>query len=235
MSKKLGLPGYRASAESAMVGRDIVLAKETGGHLHVDHIGYALTVDLVRFAKSWGAHVTSECTAHHFSLTEAEMEVSGTNAKINPPLASEADVAAVKAGLKDGTIDVIISDHAPYTVEEKARGFEKAPFGLIGLETTLAAAMTYLVDNGTLSLSETLAKLTINPARILYGVDRGHLSIGAVADITIFDLCSTWIPDSSKYQSKSRNCPFHGKQMKGRTIHTIVDGKFVVRDGVLVK
>ncbi|HHY46617.1 MAG TPA: dihydroorotase [Firmicutes bacterium] len=234
LANRLGYPGIPSSAETVMVARDIVLSKETGGHVHVCHVGYGATVDIIRFAKSWGANVTAEVTPHHFTLTEAAVAEKGTNAKINPPLAGPEDVEAIKKGLKDGTIDVIITDHAPYTPEEKSRSFTAAPFGLIGFETALSLVISELVDTGVLTLSEALAKLTINPCRILVGVDKGHLSVGADADLIVIDLNKKWVADPDKYQSKSRNCPYGGRTMKGKVDLTMVGGRIVVRDGALV-
>lgn len=226
----LGYFGMPASAETTMTARDIVLCREVGGRLHIDHVGYGSTVDMVRFGKAWGANVTAEVTPHHFTLTEDAIREKGTNAKINPPLATAEDVEAIKKGLKDGTIDVIITDHAPYTPEEKSQDFAAAPFGLIGMETALSLVISELVDTGVLTLPEALAKLTVNPCKVLAGVDRGHLSVGAVADVIMIDLNKTWVADPSKYQSKSRNCPYGGRIMKGKVDTVMVGGKIVVRN-----
>lgn len=228
-SRQLGYPGIPYSAESSMVARDIVLAKETGGHLHVCHVSCAPTVDLIRFAKSWGVKVTAEATHHHFTLTDRHVAGQGTNAKVNPPLAGDRDVAAVKKGLQDGTIDAIATDHAPWLPEEKNTDFEAAPTGLIGFETALSLVLSELVEPGLLTLSQALAKLTCNPSRILTGVNKGHLSVGADADLILIDLERLWPATPAAYQSKSRNCPYSGRVMKGKVELTMVGGRVIMR------
>lgn len=231
---KIGLRGMPSSAETTMVARDIVLAKETGGHVHIDHVGWANTVDVIRFGKAWGANVTAETTVHYFTLTEDDIVPYDANFKINPPLPTARDAEGIKQGLKDGTIDCIVTDHAPYSPEEKSAGFQNAPFGLIGLETTLSLVISQLVKPGVLTLSEAIAKMTSNPAKILVGVDKGHLSVGAVADLIVIDMDKEWVADVNKYQSKSRNCPYHGRKMTGKCMLTMVGGKVIMKDGEIL-
>jgi dihydroorotase len=234
VAQELGVAGIPHSSEPAMVARDIVLAKETGGRLHVDHVSNRLSADVVRFGKSWGANVTAEVTAPALAFTEDRVRVAGANAKVKPPFGSAEDRAALKRALKDGTIDLIVTDHAPHTPEEKARGLAEAPFGLIGLETALGIVLTELVHGGILTLSEAIAKMTVNAARVLVGVDKGHLSIGADADIVVIDPTLQWVADPREYYSKSRNCPAGGVTFNGRAVYTIVGGRVVAEKGKVV-
>jgi len=233
VARRLGVPGIPRSAETAMVARDVVLAKETGGRLHVDHVSNALTVDVIRFGKAWGVNLTAEVTALALAFTEETVLSRGADAKLKPPFGSSEDRDALIRGLKDGTIDVIATDHAPHTPYEKSRGLIDAPFGCIGLETALSIVLTVLVAPGVMSLSDAIAKMTVNPAGVLSGVDKGHLSIGADADIVIFDPEAEWVADPERYQSRSRNCPCRGMRLKGRVMYTIVGGKVVVREGAV--
>lgn len=231
ISTLTGLPGIPAGAEEVMVARDIALAELTGWRLHVAHVSTAGVVRLIREAKARGVAVTAEATPHHFSLTEEAVKGYDTNTKVNPPLRSEKDLEAIKAGLFDGTIDVIASDHAPQSPVEKDLEFELAANGIIGLETELSLSLQ-LVAEGILALSDTIAKLTVNPARIL-SLPKGTLSEGADADITVIDLEQSWVVDPNKFKSKSRNTPFNQWELKGKAIMTIVGGKIVMRDGVV--
>ncbi|UCD84406.1 MAG: dihydroorotase [Deltaproteobacteria bacterium] len=226
-----GLPGIPAAAEAVMVARDIALAELTGWRLHIAHVSTAGAVRFIREAKARGVAVTAEATPHHFSLTEEAVKDYDTNTKVNPPLRSGKDLDAVKEGLNDGTIDVIASDHAPQSSVEKELEFESAENGIIGLETELSLSLK-LVADGILSLSDVIAKLTINPARILR-LPKGTLSEGADADISVIDLEQSWLVDPSKFNSKSRNTPFNHWELKGRAVMTIVGGKIVMRDGVI--
>lgn len=228
VSARLGIPGIPASSETVMAARDIVLAKETGGHIHICHVCYAPTVELIRLAKQWGVSVTAEATAHHFTLTDAAVAERGAYAKINPPLGSQADIDAIKKGLQDGTIDAIVTDHAPWTAAEKDQDIIAAPFGLIGFETALSLVLTELVDPGVLTLSEAIAKMTVNPSRILKGVPKGRLNVGADADLIVIDQEKQWVADPNHYQSKSRNCPYSGRPMKGKAEYVIVGGRIVI-------
>ncbi len=225
-SMRLGLPGISSASEDIMVARDIRLAEVTGGRLHVAHVSTANSVDLVRGARARGINVTCEAAPHHFTLTDECVRTFDPNYKMSPPLRTSVDVEAVKAGLADGTIDVIASDHAPHAAEEKDTVFSFAPDGVIGMETVLPVAITELVEKGVLDLPGLIEKLTINPARVL-GLPHGTLSEGADADVTVFDPKIEWEIDRERFRSKSRNCPFHGMRVKGRAVHTIVGGRVV--------
>ena len=232
LSTILGLKGISYLAEELMVERDLMLAAEFG-RVHIAHVSTAGSVERIRRAKEKGVPVTCETAPHYFSLTEAAVEGYNTNAKMNPPLRSEKDVAAIITGLKDGTIDVIASDHAPHTIDEKNVEFALAANGIVGLETTLGLVITELVETKVLSLTNAVAKMTANPAKIL-GLKKGTLSIGADADVTLIDLNREHTVDTSKFHSKSNNSPFNGWKMKGRVLYTIVGGKIMVKDGSLI-
>jgi len=227
ISSKLGLIGLPNSAEERMVERDVKLAEDTGAHLHVAHVSTAGSVELIRRAKEKDVNVTAEATPHHFTLTDVAVEKYGANAKMSPPLRSQEDVDAVIAGLSDGTIDAIVTDHAPHTQAEKALGIEEAPFGVVGLETCLPLVITRLVNAGHLTMSEAVAEMTVKPARIL-NLSKGTLSEGADADVTIVDMEKEQVVDVSKFESKGRNTPFAGWKLKGWPVMTIVGGKIVV-------
>lgn len=221
VSKRLGVKGIPNSAEERMIERNIGLAEETGAHLHIAHISTAGSVELVRQAKKKGINITAEAAPHHFTLTDSAVEKYGANAKMNPPLRSQKDVDAVIEGLKDGTIDVIATDHAPHAKDEKAKGLNDAPFGIVGLETCLSLVITELVNKGHLTLLDAIAKMTVNPARIL-NLNKGTLSAGA--DITIIDINKEWVVDPSKFESKGRNTPFEGRKLMGVAVITIITG-----------
>jgi len=230
VSSRLRLASIPNSAEELMVERDIKLAEDTGAHLHIAHVSTAGSVELIRRAKKRGVNVTAEATPHHFTLTDEAVEKYGSNAKMNPPLRSYEDVDAIIAGLRDGTIDVIATDHAPHTQAEKAQGIEDAPFGIVGLETCLPLVITRLVYEGHLAMSEAIARMTINPARIL-NLNKGTLAEGADADITIIDMRKEHIVDVSKFESRGRNTPFAGWKLTGLPVMTIVGGN-IVFDGL---
>ena len=223
---RLGFIGLPNSAEEVIVKRNIKLAEETGAHLHIAHVSTAGSVELVRRAKKRGVSVTAEATPHHFTLTDAAVEKYGTNAKMNPPLRSQEDVDAVIAGISDGAIEVIATDHAPHTLAEKSSGMKKAPFGIVGLETCVPLVITRLVEQGHLNIYEAVARMTVNPARIL-NLNKGTLSEGADADITIIDMAKKREVDVSKFESKGRNTPFAGWELKGWPVMTIVGGNVV--------
>ena len=233
LSSILGLKGYPNVAEEIMVGREILLASEFG-RVHVAHVSTAGSVEKIRRAKEKGIQITCETAPHYFSLTETEVEGYNTNAKVNPPLRSEKDVEAVITGLKDGTIDVIASDHAPHTIDEKNTEFGLAASGINGLETSLGLVVSELLGNKILSLNQLIEKMSLNPARIL-GLKKGTLSIGADADITIVDLNREFTVDTSKFNSKSCNSPFNGWKLKGKALYTIVGGRIAANDGAVVK
>ncbi|WP_418790515.1 dihydroorotase [Phosphitispora sp. TUW77] len=229
-----GLKGINRLAEEAMVARDIMLAEITGAWLHIAHISTAGSVDLVRMAKKKGIRVTAEAAPHHFSLTDEIVGSFDTATKVNPPLRSEADVRAVKEGLRDGTIDVIATDHAPHTVEEKDVEYNYAPFGIVGLETAVGLAFTELVRPGVLNPGELVMKMSVNPARILGQEGKGHLGIGADADITLIDPERKEIVDVSKFASKAMNSPFNGWELTGIPVATIIRGQIVMNNRKLL-
>jgi dihydroorotase len=227
MSTVLGLKGIPKEAEEIMVARDLRLAKMTGGILHIAHVSTAGSVDLIRGAKRNGIRVTCETAPHYFTLTEEAVSSFDTNTKMYPPLRTRDDVQAIREGLADGTIDCISSDHAPHLDVEKDQEYALAPFGIIGLETILPLIITELFDKNVLALSEAIAKMTVNPARIL-GLNRGTLNQGSVADITIIDLDLARTIDD-KFASKSKNSPFIGRRLKGFAVATIVEGEVVTQ------
>lgn len=225
-AKKLGIGGASAQAEVCLVERDCLLAEETGARVNIQHISAAGSVDAVRQAKAGGAAVTAEAAPHHFTLTEEAVLTWGTCAKMNPPLRTEEDRQAVILGLKDGTIDIIATDHAPHSQEEKARPFTEAPSGIIGLETALALGITELVKPGHLTLLELMEKMSRNPAR-LYGFDYPGIVPGAPADLVIFDENELWTVDT--FVSKAVNSPFRGRTLQGKVRYTICKGEIVYR------
>ncbi len=229
ISARLGVKGISNSAEEMMVERDISLAEETGGHLHIAHVSTRGSVELIKQAKKKGIKVTAEATPHHFTLTDESVEKYGANAKMNPPLRSQKDVNSVIAGLADGTIDAIATDHAPHSLEEKSSGLIKAPYGIVGLETCLPLVITQLVNNGYLTLYSAIAKLTDNPARIL-NLRKGTITEGEDADITIIDLQKSQVVDALQFGSKGRNTPFNGWRLNGWAFMTIVKGKIVYKN-----
>lgn len=229
VSTELGLPGIPAAAEDVMVARNLSLSELTGARLHLAHISTAGSVRMVREAKGRGIHVTAEACPHHFLLTEELVRGYNTHAKMNPPLRTWTDVQAIKEGLRDGTIDVIATDHAPHATQEKQQDFTEAPFGIVGLETALPLTLG-LVEEGILSLEQAVQKLTSAPAAA-FGLKKGTLAVGADADVVIADQQEQWEVDPSKFRSKSRNTPFAGWKVKGRVNTTIVDGRVVFETG----
>ncbi|MBV8130574.1 MAG: dihydroorotase [Planctomycetaceae bacterium] len=219
-SMRLGLAGMPDAAEDIMVARDIRLAEITRGRLHIQHISTARSVELVREGKRRGVKVTAEACPHHFTLTDERLRTFDSNYKMNPPLRTWSDVEAVIGGLKDGTIEILATDHAPHAPEKKMRELDLAPFGVIGLETLVPIVATYLVDPGHLSWPEAIRKLTINPAQLL-GIPKGTLKPGADADVTLIDPTARWTIDPSRFRSRSRNCPFAGWEVRGRA-HTVI-------------
>lgn len=230
VADELGLPGRPAAAEEMQVERDVRLAEETGAHVHICHISTAKSVDIVRQGKKRGAHVTCETCPQYFTLTEREVLAQGAMARVNPPLRTEADVAGILAGLADGTIDAIVTDHAPHSAEEKNRPLADAPSGMVGLETSLALSLTQLYHAGRLSLPQVIAKLSTAPAMIL-GLEKGTLAVGADADLVIFDPDEEWTVEPEKFASKGRNTPFAGRKVKGRVKYTIAKGNIIYQEG----
>jgi dihydroorotase len=232
-SSRLGIPGIPPEAEELMVFRDIALARLTGARVHFQHLSTAGAVELVRQAKAKGLPVTSEATPHHFTLTHAEVASYDPVFKVNPPLRTAEDVAAVKAGLADGTIDAIATDHAPHTQEVKEAPFDHAPCGMLGLETALALAVTELVEPGVLPLNEVLAAMSWRPAEIAgIGDSQGRpIAEGEPANIVVFDPSAEWTVDPAKLASRSKNTPYAGRTVRGEVRHTIRQGQPTVLDG----
>jgi dihydroorotase len=223
-STMLGLRGMPAAAEEVMVHRDIALAELTGGRLHILHVSTAGSVDLIRRARQRGVRVSGEATPHHFTLTDQCLRTFDSNYKMAPPLRTQADVDAIIAGLKDGTLEVIATDHAPHAPEKKMRELDQAPNGIIGLETLLPVCVRALIEPGHLTWPQLIEKLTVKPARVL-GIDRGTLRPGADADVTVIDPDAEWVIDPERFLSKSRNTPFAGWKVRGRAHATIVSGE----------
>jgi len=229
VSRQLKVRGIPGASEDVCVARDLIVAESVGARLHVCHVSTARSIELVRLGKRRGIRVTCEATPHHFTLTDQAVLEHGTNAKVNPPLRSAQDVEAVVAGLQDGTVDAIASDHAPHAPELKAKPLgSDAPFGLIGLETTLGLALTRLVHTGKISLWHLVSLMSTNPARII-NQPYGRLSVGAPADLTIFDPQLEWAYQTATGRSKSRNSPFDGWKLKGAVVATVVGGRVVYR------
>ncbi len=223
-SMRLGLRGMPTAAEEVIIHRDIELARLTGGRLHVMHVSTAAGVARIRRAKERGVKVTAECSPHHLFYTDKELERYDTNFKMNPPLRTAEDVAALIEGLKDGTLDVIASHHSPIAVEKKLRELDLAPFGVIGLETLLPVCIAALIEPGHLTWPQLIRKLAVNPGEIL-GIERGTLQPEADADVTIIDPTAEWTVDVHNFRSKSRNCPFTGLKVRGRAQTVIVSGE----------
>ena len=229
VSTELGLPGIPSAAEDVMVARNLSLAELTGARLHLAHISTAGSVRMVREAKARGIHVTAEACPHHFTLTEEVARGYNTHAKMNPPLRTWQDVQAIKDGLRDGTIDVIATDHAPHAPQEKQQEFTEAPFGIVGLETALSLTLA-LVEEGVLTLESAVAKLTVQPAKA-FGLAKGTLAAGADADLVLIDPQAQWEVDPTRFRSKSRNTPFAGWKVKGLVTLTMVEGREVFQAG----
>jgi dihydroorotase len=226
VSKRLGLPGFANGVEDIIAARDILLSEETGAPLHLCHCSTAGSVELLRAAKKIGLKVTGEACPHHFTLTEDAIDGTDANFKMAPPLRTQADVDAIKAALADGTLDCISTDHAPHAAEEKAKGMKDAPCGIVGLETAVALAVSELVHPGVLTPLQLAERMSTAPARIL-GIEKGTLGEGKTADITIVDPEASYVIDKNTFRSKSKNTPFHGRQVYGRVMATIVDGELV--------
>lgn len=229
----LGLKGIPSAAEEIMVARDVILAEYTKTPIHIAHVSTELSIDIIRNAKRRGVKVTCETCPHYFSLTEEACDGFNTLAKVNPPLRTKKDVEAVIEGLKDGTIDIIATDHAPHHKDEKNVEFNIAVNGMVGFETALPLAITNLVKPGHLNIQQLVDKMCINPSKIL-GLNKGTIEVGKSADIVIVDINEEYTVDISKFQSKSKNSPFNGFRLKGAVYHTIVDGEVIVREKVLL-
>ncbi|HSL94144.1 MAG TPA: dihydroorotase [Bacillota bacterium] len=231
-SHLLGLSGIPGASEDAMVGRDLAIAASTGAHVHIAHVSTAVSLGLIRQAKQAGVNVTCEVTPHHLTLTDEAVELDATNTKMNPPLRTHKDMEALRAGLLDRTVDCIATDHAPHHADEKNEAYAKAPFGIVGLETAWPVLMTELVATGLLPLPRLVELMTSSPAKV-FGVPCGGLVAGAVADLTLVDPGLTRAVDVEKFYSKSTCTPYIGRELHGWPVLTVVNGKIVMKEGVV--
>ena len=233
VSTRLALEGWPAAGEELQIARDIEIAKLTGAKLHIQHISTAHGLELVRAGKAAGVQVTCEATPHHMFLTENDLdETYNTSLKVNPPLRTDEDAEAIRQGVIDGTVDAIVTDHAPHTPWEKAREFELAPFGMIGLETSLSLVLTELVNTGKMSVSRMVELMAIKPREIL-GLDQVQVKAGSVADLTVFDPSATWTVGEDGYESRAENSGFAGRTLTGRATDVFVGGKQTLADGCI--
>jgi dihydroorotase len=230
VSARLGLPGIPAASETEMLGRDLRLAAETGARLHIMHVSTARSVEMIRRARADGVRVTSEVTPHHLLLTDTVVPKLGSMAKMKPPLRSAPDMEALREGLRDGTIDAVATDHAPHAEDEKSGDFTSAPFGIVGLETAFPLLYTYLVKPGLIPLELLVQNMSYAPAAIL-GLPHGNLAPGSAADLAIIDISEKRVIDRHKFFSKGKNTPFHGWEVYGIPVLTMVQGKIIMRDG----
>jgi dihydroorotase len=226
ISTRLGLTGIPNAAEDVMIARDLALAELTGGRLHVQHVSTRAGVEMIRAAKARGIRVTAEATPHHFTLTDEAVDSYRTNAKMNPPLRGEADRAAVREGVRDGTLDVVATDHAPHHYDEKEQAFEDAPNGIVGLETSLGLVLTELYHSGLIDLPTVVERMSCAPARA-FRLAGGTLRPGAPADVTVLSLDREWTVDPERFLSLSRNTPFGGRRLRGAPVRTVVGGRSV--------
>lgn len=231
VAEKLGVEGVCRESEEIMASREIAIASINDARVHLCHISTEGTVELVRDAKARGVRVTAETCPHYYMLTDEEAFISGSNAKINPPLRTQRDINAIIKGLQDGTIDMIVTDHAPHSKEEKSRGLSIAPWGVIGFETALAVTITALVDKGYISYLDMVKLMSYNPARLI-NIDRGIIQEGKIADLTVFNPDIDYIYTEDMIISKSKNSPFIGKKLKGKVMYTIVGGE-IVYNGII--
>ncbi len=226
---KLGLPGIPSVSESACIAREIEIARYTAARIHFAHVSTAASVELIRRAKADGLRVSADVTPHHLLLTDEDIIGFDSHFKMNPPLRSSADQEALLQGLRDGTIDVIATDHAPHSHFEKSRAFAEAPFGVIGLETAFPLVLERFTSEDPLSHLEVIGMFTSNPAKIL-GLEERKIAPGSAANLSLFDPQVRWTYDSGAGMSKSRNSPFHGRRIKGKTVFTIYKGAVVYHD-----
>ena len=233
VSAMLGMKGRPAVAEDIAVSRDILLAEYTNARIHIAHISSKGAVELVRQAKKRGVKVTAEVTPHHLTLTDEEIKNFNVAAKVCPPLRSQDHVQAMVEGLKDGTIDAIVTDHSPHAFEEKDREFKFAPNGFTGMETSLGVILTNLYHTGIMTIDEIIEKMSVAPAKILK-LDAGNIEIGKIADLTVIDTEKTWKVDSNKFYSRGKFTPYDGVELKGKAVATIVNGKIVMENGIIV-
>jgi dihydroorotase len=235
VSSKLGLVGWPAVAEEAIIARDILLAEHVGSRLHICHLTTAGGVDLVRFAKSRGINVTAEVTPHHLLLTDDLVSNYDPVFKVNPPLRTERDVLSLRNGLADGTIDIVGTDHAPHPTEDKDCEWQSAAFGMVGLETALSVVVKAMIDTKLMSWADLVDRMSITPAKIAGYASHGQkIKVGSAANLTIIDTSANWIVDRNRLASKSKNTPFEGMKLPAQVVHTFLNGKQVLKDGVIV-
>ena len=235
VSSKLGLVGWPAVAEEAIIARDILLAEHVGSRLHICHLTTAGGVDLVRFAKARGISVTAEVTPHHLLLTDDLVTNYDSVFKVNPPLRTEKDVIALRNGLADGTIDIVGTDHAPHPTEDKDCEWQSAAFGMVGLETALSVVVKAMIETKLMSWSDLVDRMSIAPAKIAgYSRHGQNLSVGAAANLTIINTTANWVVDRNRLASKSKNTPFEGMQMPSQVVHTFLNGRQVLSNGEIV-
>ena len=235
VSSKLGLVGWPAVAEEAIIARDILLAEHVGSRLHICHLTTAGGVDLVRFAKARGISVTAEVTPHHLLLTDDLVTNYDPVFKVNPPLRTEKDVIALRNGLADGTIDIVGTDHAPHPTEDKDCEWQSAAFGMVGLETALSVVVKAMIETKLMSWSDLVDRMSIAPAKIAgYSRHGQNLSVGAAANLTIINTTANWVVDRNRLASKSKNTPFEGMQMPSQVVHTFLNGRQVLSNGEIV-
>lgn len=228
-AEKYGVPGISNAVEDVIVARDILLAKETGARLHLCHCSTRDSVSMIRAAKAEGVKVTAEVCPHHFAMTEDDITSGDSNFKMNPPLRTKEDAEALRQGLKDGTIDVISTDHAPHAAFEKEKPIAEAPFGIVGSETAVALTITILVEGGYLTPYQMAERMSYRPAQIL-GIDRGSLAPGRPGDVTVIDPNAEYVIDPEVFLSMGRNTPFAGRKVRGKVMYTIVDGEIVYEE-----
>lgn len=226
ISTRLGLPGKPNAAEDIHIVRDLLLAELTGGHIHLQHVSTRFGVEAIRQGKARGVHVTAEASPHHLVLTHEAVDGYRTEAKMNPPLRTAADVEGVRGGLADGTLDTIATDHAPHHYDEKEAAFADAPNGIVGLETAVGVVLTEVVAKGVIDLPTMIERMSSGPARA-FGLPGGTLEVGSVADVTVIDPKAKWTVEPAEFRSKSRNTPFRGWELEGRPVMTIVGGRVV--------
>ncbi len=229
VSARLGLMGKPNAAEDVHIVRDLLVAELTGGRIHLQHVSSAHGVEAIRQAKARGVRVTAEASPHHLILTDEAVEGYRTDAKMNPPLRTEVDVAAVRAGLQDGTLDVVATDHAPHHYDEKEQAFDDAPFGIVGLETSVGLILTHVVGDGVIDVPTMIERMSCAPVRA-FNLEGGTLAAGSVADVTVIDPELAWTVDPASFRSKSRNTPFAGSKLVGKPVMTIVGGRIVWRE-----
>ncbi len=234
VSARIGVPGIPAISEDIAVGRDAIIAEYTGAHVHVAHIASKGAVDIVRRAKARGVNVSCEVAVHHLTLTDEACASYSTATRVSPPLRSQDHVDALRAALVDGTIDCIVTDHAPHAPEEKDVEFRKAPCGFAGLETSVGVVLTDLYHEQIIDIDTVVAKMSTNPAK-LFNLLAGSLAVGMPADITILDLDKKWTVNSDDFYTRGKVTPFQGKKCQGKAVATVIEGKFVMKDGVVCK